>query len=143
MDHEIPPSIGLTYLACDCFAAVTDSEGRENDLEALQQTMQNIKNRFVITKENGVITKADISYNLPVKPYSDIFKTMKDSSDKYGVTFYNRLSKAVDALTDAINVESEHDAGKCVQKVLGEDFEVPPKEAKQVKTSDVKEKNFG
>lgn len=53
---------------------------------------------------------------------------MKDASDSYGVTFYKRLSIAVQNLTNAVNVESEHDAGKYVEKVLGEEFKIPEKE---------------
>lgn len=142
LDHEIPPSIGLTYLACDCFQEVSSSEG-EDDLMALQQTMRAIKDMFILTKDNGIIVKADITRNLPVEPYTDIFKIMKESSDSYGVRFYNRLSKAVQNLTDAVNVESEHDAGVYVQKVFGDEFEVPPKQASSVSTSSKKEQSFG
>ena len=37
-DHEIPPSIGLTLLACDCFSPQTTNEG-DDDLTSLQKTM--------------------------------------------------------------------------------------------------------
>ena len=142
LDHEVPPSIGLTYLACDCFQDVTTSEG-DDDLAALQQTMSAIKSTFVLTKENGIIVKADITKYLPVEPFTDIFKIMKESSDSYGVKFYNRLSKAVQNLTDAVNVESEHEAGIYVQKVFGEEFEVPPKQASSASTVSKKEQSFG
>ena len=40
-DHEVPPSIGLTLLACDCFCAQsTDNE--DDDLLSLQKTMKAI-----------------------------------------------------------------------------------------------------
>lgn len=142
LDHEIPPSIGITYLACDCFASATTSEG-EDDLTALQQTMLNIKNKFRLTYENGMLVKADISRHLPVEPYTDVFKKMKDASDSYGVTFYNRLSTAVQNLTDAVNVESEHDAGKYVKKVLGDEFKIPPKQTTSSSVKSIKEHNFG
>ena len=58
-------------------------------------------------------------------------------------TFYKRLSKAVDYLTDAVNLESEHDAAKLVQKVLGDDFTVPPKEATAASTKNNREHSFG
>lgn len=35
-DHEVPPSIGLTLLACDCFTKQSTDEG-EDDLLALQK----------------------------------------------------------------------------------------------------------
>lgn len=142
-DHEVPPSIGLTYLACDCFSEQTSNDG-DDDLLALQKTMQAIKNRFSCrTNEQGEVVSADISRNLTVKPYTDIFKKMRDSSASYMLTFYNRLSKAVDNLTNAVNVESSHDAAEYVQKVLGTEFTVPAKEAVAAATQSKKEHSFG
>ena len=67
---------------------------------------------------------------------------MKDSSS-YLTTFYNRLSKAVDNLTNAVNVESAHDAGEYVQKVLGDSFTVPAKEAVVASAQNKREHSFG
>lgn len=142
-DHEIPPSIGLTYLACDCFVAQSSDDG-EDDLLALQKTIQNICNRFSITTDGyGNITAANISKYLPVKPYTDIFKKMKDSSSSYAITFYKRICAAKKNLTDAINVESDHDAAEYVVKVLGEEFEIPPKPAANKTTQNSREHSFG
>ena len=142
LDHEVPPSIGLTYLACDCFVAVSTSEG-EDDLSALQQTMAAMQKRFSLTYKDGELIKADISRCLPVEPYTDVFKKMKDANDSYGVTFYNRLSIAVQNLTNAVNVESEHDAGNYVQKVFGSEFKVPPKQTSSSSATSKKEHSFG
>jgi hypothetical protein len=142
LDHEVPPSIGLTYLACDCFVSSVTEEG-ENDLCALQQTMSNMMNKFILTYQDGNLIKADISRCLPVKPFTDIFQKMKDASDIYGVTFYNRLSKAVQNLTNAVNVESEHDAGNYVKKVLGDEFKVPAKQTSSSSVKSKKEHSFG
>ena len=142
-DPEVPPSIGLTYLACDCFFKQTSEEG-DDDLLALQKTMNAIKNKFFcINNIEGEITSADISRELPVPPYTDIFKKMRDSSSSYMITFYKRLSIAVNNLTNAINVESEHDAAEYVQKVLGTEFVVPEKEAVVATTQNKKEHSFG
>lgn len=142
-DHEVPPSIGLTYLACDCFFKQTSEEG-DDDLLALQKTMNAIKNKFFcINNIEGEITSADISRELLVPPYTDIFKKMRDSSSSYMITFYKRLSIAVNNLTNAINVESEHDAAEYVQKVLGTEFVVPEKEAVVATTQNKKEHSFG
>ena len=59
------------------------------------------------------------------------------------ITFYKRLSIAVDNLTNAVNVESTHDAAEYVQKVLGPEFTVPAKEAVAVATQSKKEHSFG
>ena len=142
LDHEIPPSIGLTYLVYDCFVEAKTEDG-EDDLLALQKTMSEIKKKFDLTIEDGNLVKADITCYLPVEPYSDIFAKMKESSDDYGIRFYNRLSLAVSNLTNAVNVESEHDAGIYVQKVFGEEFIAPPKQTASSSVQGKKEHSFG
>lgn len=142
LDHEVPPSIGLTYLACDCFVSASTAEG-DDDLVALQKTLVAIKDKFTLSYEDGTLVRADIARFLPVEPYTDIFQKMKDSSDSYGITFYNRLSKAVQNLTDAVNVESEHDAGVYVQKIFGEEFIAPPKQTASYSAKAKKEQCFG
>ncbi|WP_028235212.1 cyclic GMP-AMP synthase DncV-like nucleotidyltransferase [Pseudobutyrivibrio sp. MD2005] len=144
LDHEVPPSIGLTYLVCDNFVECTSDDG-DDDLLALKKTMESIKNSFtnVYYDASGAVISADISKRLPVKPYTDIFSKMRESSKTYMVTFYKRLCVAVDNLTNAVNVESEHDAAKYVQKVLGEQFVVPEKKAMSASTNTKKEHNFG
>lgn len=142
-DHEIPPSIGLTLLACDCFVAQS-TDGEDNDLYALQKTMKAILDRFSVTKDcDGNVIAASISRSLPVTPCTDVFKRMKDSSSLYMVTFYKRLWKAVDYLTDAVNVESAHDAGAYVQRVLGAEFSIPQKEAVVATAQNRREHSFG
>lgn len=142
-DHEIPPSIGLTLLACDCFTGHSNSDG-DDDLLALWETMRAILDKFSVMKDwEGNVTSASISAYLPVTPYTDVFKKMKESSSSYMVTFYKRLLKAVNDLTNAVNVESEHDAGGYVQQVLGLEFSVPLKEAVAATTLNRREHSFG
>lgn len=142
-DHSVPPSIGLTLLACDMFVSCT-SDGIEDDLKALQKTMKAIKNLFELSYDmSGELIGADISRSLPVTPYTDVFSKMRDSSDTYILNFYKKLSSAVDNLTNAINVESEHDAAIYVQKVLGEKFILPEKKAMSAVVQTKKEHNFG
>ncbi len=141
-DHEVPPSIGLTLLACDCYSAQSTVEG-DDDLLSLQKTMRGIMDKFTYTVDNNGNLIKTISRNLPVTPNTDVFKKMKDSSSSYMTSFYNRLSKAVDNLTNAVNVESAHDAGEYVQKVLGESFTVPPKEAVAASAQSKREHSFG
>lgn len=141
--HEIPPSIGLTLLACDCFSRQSSNDG-DDDLLSFKSTMSNILGRFSVVKNtSGNIIDANVVRELPVAPWTNVFKKMSDSSKEYMRTFYKRLSKAVDNLTDAVNLESEHDAAKLVQKVLGDDFTVPPKEATAASTKNNREHSFG
>ena len=141
-DHEVPPRIGLTLLACECFSAQSTDDG-DDDLLSLQKTMKGMLDRFTYTLDDKGNLVRTITKNLPVTPYTDVFKKMKDSSSTYMTTFYNRLSKAVDNLTNAVNVESAHDAGKYVQKVLGDDFTVPAKEAVAAAAQNRREHSFG
>lgn len=142
-DHEVSPSIGLTYLACDCFLEQTSNEG-DDDLVALQKTMEEMLNCFTYSQnEDGEITSANVQRYLTVKPYSDVFEKMRNSSSSYMVTFYKRLKKAVGYLIDAVNVESEHNAGEYVQKVLGLEFVVPEKLATESNTQSKREHSFG
>lgn len=142
-DHEVPPSIGLTYLACDCFTEQTSKEG-DDDLLALQKTMKSIKDKFICSyNSQGEIESATISRYLTVNPYSDLFEKMKKTSDSYMLMFYLRLSKAVDNLTDAVNVESDHDAAEYVQKVLGTEFTVPAKASAAAAVQSKREHSFG
>lgn len=145
LDNEVPPSIGLTLLACDCFEKCTSEEG-DDDLACLQKTVQNIVNKFTLTYEDEKLVKAEITRLLPVEPQKDVFEKMKNSSDAYGVKFFNRLNIALQNLTDACNQESEHDAGVSVKKVLGDEFKVPSKLVNEANSSNViskKEHNFG
>lgn len=140
--NQIPPSIGLTLLAFDCYVECTSTEG-DDDLLSLQKTISNIIAKFAVTYDgNGHVTKAEITRKLPVIPNTDVFYKIK-KSDSYGVTFYNRLNTALGHLTDAVNASSEHDAGVSVQKVFGDEFEVPPKETSSNNTVNKKEHSFG
>lgn len=142
-DNEVPPSIGLTYLVCDCFEAQSTTDG-DDDLLAFQKTVQNICNKFTITRDrDGRVIGASISRCLPVQPYTDIFKKMKDNSNTHMITFYNRLITAKGHLTNAVNVESDHDAAEYVVKVLGDEFKVPPKPAANRATRSNREHSFG
>lgn len=141
-DHEVPPSIGLTLLACDCFSAQSTDEG-DDDLLSLQKTMNSILDKFTYMVDNNGNLIKTIARDLPVTPHTDVFKKMKDSSTSYMTTFYNRLSKAVNNLTNAVNVESAHDAGEYVQRVLGDSFTVPAKEAVAASAQNKREHSFG
>lgn len=140
-DHEVPPSIGLTLLACDCFSQQTSNEG-DDDLLALQKTMKAIQDRFVCEYDKDGNLVHTISRSLPVVPNTDVFAKMKKSNSHMDV-FYNRLTKAVESLTNAVNVESAHDAGIYVQNVLGSCFNIPPKDAVNASSQNRREHSFG
>lgn len=135
-NHEVPPSVGLTILACEHYHAYTD-----DDLSSLYYTMKAIREQFTVSKDwDGTITEATITCNLPVIPYSNVFYKMTSSHLK---TFYNRLDTAVENLREAVNLSEAYEAAKYVQKVLGSDFTIPPKEAKSADTHNKGEYSFG
>lgn len=140
--NEVPPSVGLTILACENFIKYSSDDG-DDDLSALYYTVNNIKNKFSVTRdENSEIIEANISCGLPVEPYSDVFYKLKKSS-AHMITFYKRLSKACENLNEAMNIDDEHEAAKKVVKVLGEEFDIPEKEVVDAKTSNKGEYSFG
>lgn len=47
-DHEVPPSIGLTYLVCDNFVECSSDDG-DDDLLALKKTMESRRNAMCST----------------------------------------------------------------------------------------------
>ena len=55
----------------------------------------------------------------------------------------NTPTSSLANLTNAVNVESAHDAGEYVQKVLGDSFTVPAKEAVAASAQNKREHSFG
>ncbi len=141
--HEIPPSIALTIWACRNFVPAKDGES-DYDLKSLFETLNAIKDQFAVWEYNddGSIKKVLVTCELPVTPCTDILYKMRDS-DAHLITLYNRLTTAVKNLKEAVELSSEHEAGLCVQKVLGDDFTVPEKTTKASAYVGPKEHNFG
>ena len=105
--------------------------------------MKAIEGKFAVWKDTyGNIISASISCDLPVTPNSDVFYKMRDSSS-HMITFYNRLSRAVADLREAMNLSDEYEAAKCIRNVLGDEFTLPEKKAAAAVTSNKKEYNFG
>lgn len=139
--HEVPPSVGLTILACEHYSEYT--YGGDDDLSAMYFTMKNIKDAFIVeTDRFNEITSASIECKLPVEPGSDVLYKMRTSS-VYLIKLYKKIVKAVNALNEAVNLTEAHEAAKYVRKVLGEEFTIPDKETKDTVTSNKLEYNYG
>lgn len=132
-----PPSIGLTLLAIDLY------QKNDSDLVAFKNICTSILNEILVEKDiyDNIISAA-IEKELPVQPYTDVFKKF-ENSDNHSVTFYKRIQKAVVNLTNAIDCDNEYDAAQYVTKVLGSEFEIPEKEFKSYNTKVKKEHSFG
>lgn len=132
-----PPSIGLTLLVVDLY--------KENslDLIAFRDICQSILNSFSLThSRDGKVIQAEITKSLPVSPYTNVFKKF-ESIDNHGVTFYTKLSKAVNNLNSAISCDNEHDAATYVAKLFGSTFTIPEKDVKKYDDEVRGEHNFG
>ena len=137
--HEIPPSVGLTIMACQYFSLYKCEE--DNDLSALYNTMKWIRDKFSLSRDiYGNLIGATIICQLPVAPYSNVYYKM---TSNHMLTFYNRIIEAVKNLNEAINLSEAHEAAKYVRKVLGDEFTVPAKETKNQSTRNKGEYSFG
>ena len=136
-DNEIPPSVALTILTCENYIE------KEHIVLSIYETLKNIKDKFVVdTDSNGNVISANITCNLPVIPYSDVFYKMRNS-DTHMITFYNRLCIAIDNLNTAISLEDEHESGKYIQEVFGNLFEIPEKQVNNTVVKYNRESSFG
>lgn len=132
-----PPSIGLTLFAVDLYRK------DDSDLVALYNLLSAIKNEFNINRDtDGSVIEAHINKNLPVQPFTNVFSKFSNST-KHAIKFYDKLSKAIDNLYNALNCDNEHDAGVYVSKLFGEVFEIPEKEVNSYATQPKKEHSFG
>lgn len=117
---QTPPSISLTLMAGDVFVYQTN-DGQDDDLAALSIVVKGIMDKFQYDFFTEMNT---IQYNLPVKPFSNVFYKM---TDKYQDIFYKKLSNLCTKVQNAVDVSEEYEAAKFLQSVFGTDFELPPK----------------
>lgn len=125
-----PPGIGITLLAYEYFQSANYDALEEkfiaDDLEALTSFVKEIKNSFAlkwsVDRNEFLYT---IEYNLPVEPYTNVFYKMTD------IQMNNFKSKIDTLLSDLQKVQNEIDVieqCKLLNKIFGDDFEVPEKE---------------
>lgn len=118
---QIPPSIALTLMAGKYFSYTTASDGQEDDLTALKNVVDGIKGEFTY---NWASEKYNISYDLPVKPWSNVFFKM---TENYQDVFHQKWVKLCNEVQNAIDASEDYEAAKFLQKVFGQDFELPEK----------------
>ena len=127
-----PPSIGITLIAAENFTVSKEYDYLEekyyyDDLDALIGFSKVIKNlfTFVGVSENGRDLYR-IYYYLPsslsFEPYTDVFKKM---SDIYMTDFKDKIDKLVDDLEKVKDEPDELEQCKLLNKIFGDDFEVP------------------
>ena len=117
---QVPPSIALTLMAGDVFTYRT-KDGQDDDLAALSAVVKGIKNKFSYDLGSE---KYNISYSLPVRPWSNVFYKMSvDDQDR----FYKKWCTLCTKVQNAVDASEEYEAAKFLQDVFGEDFALPEK----------------
>ncbi len=119
--NSAPTGIAITALALKLFKPsimvdLFSSKKTINDFEALTNFVNAIINHF-----NG----NNISIELPVEPYNDLFEKMSDNQKK---TFKKKLITFKDKLVEANNEPDIVEACPIIRTQLGDDFECPNKE---------------
>jgi len=113
-------SIGLTVMVKESLASSFSTEGASQDLEALRATVEAILDAgYFDEEEDG---KYRVRVDLPVEPYRDIFH---GSALDTGTQLYNKLKHLAKQLKKAEELSDEREQCEILNKLFGDDFEVP------------------
>ena len=113
-------SIGLTVMVKEKFKSSFSTESARQDLIALHNTAAAIfRGGYFIEEEKD---RFRVRVDLPTEPYRDIFD---GSSLDTGTQLYNKLSRLVDKLSEAINQTDERKQCEILNSLFGDDFSVP------------------
>ena len=113
-------SIGLTVMAKEQFDDSFDEEGFRQDITALRDTVKRILNGSYFTQTTQDQYKVQVP--LPVQPWRDIFS---GSSLDTGTQLRNKLINLRDKLTEAEGLDDERKQCIILNKLFGDDFEIP------------------
>ena len=123
-------SIGLTVMAKECFTPSFDDEGFRQDLESLRKTAEHMLNAgYFSVFDTG---KFMVCVSLPVQPWRDIFT---GSSVDTGTQFRNKLANLRDKLIEAEAIDDVRKQCQILNKLFGDDFEVPDPPVKSESTA--------
>ena len=123
--HASPASIGLTLMALETFIYCID-----DDLNALLTVVSEIENKFIINSfsDSGkplYRIKLPLPDCLDFESDNDVFIKM---SDAQMTDFKDKISKLKTDLTDERDEVDEQEQYKKLNKIFGDDFEVPKSE---------------
>lgn len=132
--HINPPSIGITLIAVDNFTFYKD-----NDLDALIYIVEEIKKKFYLvgatdTGRNLYRIELCLPYFLKFEYSNDVFEKMSDSQM---TDFKDKIQKLNDDLIEVKNEIDEQEQYKKLNKIFGDDFEIP-----EVKNCAKKQENY-
>lgn len=113
-------SIGLTVMIKKQLQESFSTEGASQDLQALRKTVEAILSASYFTEEQT--GRYRVHVNLPAKPWRDIFH---GSSLDTGTQLYNKLKCLKEKLVEAEELSDERKQCEILNKLFGDDFEVP------------------
>ena len=113
-------SIGLTVMVKEQFASSFSTEGARQDLAALRDTAEAILNGGYFDEEEE--SRYRVCVDLPKEPWRDIFD---ESNLDTGTQFHNKLGRLVEQLDKAADESDERKQCQILNKLFGDDFEVP------------------
>ena len=113
-------SIGLTVMVKREFKPMFSTEGVREDLAALRATVEAILDAGYFQEEAAGEYRVHV--DLPVEPYRDIFY---GSSLDTGTQLYNKLTRLTEQLEKAEALSDERKQCEILNKLFGDDFEVP------------------
>ena len=113
-------SIGLTVMVKQELVPTFSTEGTRDDLAALRATVEAILGAgYFDEEEKG---KYRVRVDLPVEPHRDIFD---GSSLDTGTQLYNKLKRLKEQLEKAEALSDERKQCEILNKLFGDDFQVP------------------
>ena len=113
-------SIGLTVMVKQQLVWSFSTEGASQDLTALRETVEAIlEGGYFQEEEEG---KYRVRVDLPKEPWRDIFF---GSSLDTGTQLYNKLQRLKEQLAKAEASSDEREQCESLNKLFGDDFEVP------------------
>lgn len=119
-------SIGLSVMAKEQFRPAFTTEGFRQDLTALRQTVEAILNGGYFQGVAG--DRYRVRVILPVQPWRDIFH---GGNANTATQFRNKLNTLQAKLLEAEGLDDIRKQCKILNKLFGDDFEVPPAPAQE------------
>ena len=113
-------SIGLAVMVKQQLRVSFSTEAAQQDLQVLRKTVGAILDAGYFTEEQT--GRYRVRVYLPVEPWRDIFD---GSSLDTGTQMYNKLTRLKEKLAEAEGLSDEREQCQILNKLFGDDFEVP------------------
>ena len=113
-------SIGLTVMVKERLLWSFSTEGARQDLQALSETVGAILGSSYFSEEET--GRYRVRVHLPTQPRRDIFV---GSSLDTGTQLYNKFKRLKEKLAEARGLSDEREQCQILNKLFGDDFEIP------------------